>query len=1021
MHDDRKQTEDRLSRALEVRLPAALYRPTGVELELEVWHAPGEPVPATEAIVQSYEPIEPGTAWGRAWSTSWLHVTGSVPPRQFKGRSLELVVDLGFLGGPGFTCEGLVHLPDGTPVKGLHPHNHHLPLRDGQIKIDYYIEAAANPQVISGHTPTQLGDWDTAGDEPLYTLGEVAVLELDTDVFGLIRDLEVAGELLHELPTDGARRWQLTAAVGHALDAFDNGDVPAARKALAGVLAAPATASAHRITAVGHAHIDSAWLWPLRETVRKVARTVSNVISLADDYPELVFAFSSAQQHAWLKEHHPKVWRRLKKAVADKVIVPVGGMWVESDTNMVGGEAMARQFVHGKRFFLEEYGIETDEVWLPDSFGYAAGLPQIVAQSATTYFLTQKISWNRVNLFPHHTFWWEGLDGTRVLTHFPPADTYNSDIRGTELAHAARTNRDKVDGNRSLLPFGFGDGGGGPTREMMERIRRTTDLEGSPTVTVGRPDDFFTTTDEAYGDTAQTWRGELYLEMHRGTYTSQARTKQGNRRSESKLREAELWAATAAVRDGAAYPYDALDRLWKRVLLHQFHDILPGSSIHWVHREAEEAYAEITSELDEIIDEAVTGLAGEGDTKISFNAGIGECATVPAMGAAPERDLGRVKVSRHGRGWTLANGLVTVKINNRGLVTSIVDHRTAADEFDREVLSGPSNLLQLHPDNPVTYDAWDVDSYYRNTVTDLTEVSHVEQVDGGVAVTRKFGESTVVQTITLAPAADRVDFAVDVDWHERHTFLKAGFQLDLQAEHSAAETQFGHVLRPTHENTSWDAAKFEICAHRYLHLAEADYGVALVNDATYGHDVRRIRTPQGSSGRKGVATEARLSLLRAPRYPDPEADQGRHVLRYALVVGCDTARAAQEGYAINLPARTVAGSGAEVEPLVSVDCPDIIVSAVKLADDRSGDVVVRLHQATGARSRGRLDLGFAAKDVVVTDLLERPIGGRGDGASPIGRADYDGPALPAPTVALRRGGVDLELRPFQLVTLRFER
>ncbi|HIT75791.1 MAG TPA: alpha-mannosidase [Candidatus Avipropionibacterium avicola] len=1014
MHDDRQQTEQRLHRVLTRRLPHALYRQTGIEPELTVWHAPGEPVPATDAIGQEYQPIAPGDPWGRAWSTSWIHVTAEVP-EEYADTTLELVVDLGYTGGPGFTCEGLIHTPDGIPVKGVHPENRYLVLPAGTTTIDLYIEAAANPDVGgTGFDPTPYGDWDSAGDEPIYRLGAIEVLVPEPEVAALRHDLEVAGDLAKSLPSEQARRWQLTAAIGRALDRLDTADIvgtaAAARAELTEALALPATASAHRITAVGHAHIDSAWLWPLRETVRKVARTVSNVCALAEDYPELVFAFSSAQQHAWVRDHHPQVWERLKKAVADGVVVPVGGMWVESDTNMVGAEAMCRQFVQGKRFFLDEYGIETDEVWLPDSFGYAAGLPQIVDQSATTYFLTQKISWNRVNKFPHHTFWWEGIDGTRVFTHFPSADTYNGTIRD-EISHASSNYADKAGNNRSLLPFGYGDGGGGPTREMMERIRRTGDLEGSPVVGIDTPAGFFDKAHDELAESAAVWSGELYLELHRGTLTSQHRTKQGNRRNEHLLREAELWAATAAVRHGADYPQEQLDRLWQQVLLLQFHDILPGTSIHWVHREAEQMHAQITAELEELIGNAQQVLAGDGDVAVVFNAAVSERDGVPAMGAARVRDRAKVKVAKQGKGWTISNGLITVTVDASGVLTSVIDHTDDTGETDREVLAGPSNLLQLHQDFPVRWDAWDVDSYYRNNVTDVTGVDTVRTIERGVEITRSVGGSTLVQTITVQPGENRVDFTLDVDWQETEKFLKAAFVLDIAADRSAAETQFGHLFRPTHANTSWDAARFEVAAHRYLHVAEEGYGAALVNESTYGHDVRRV-----SVGNE-IATEARLSLLRAPRYPDPDTDRGEHSFRYALAVEADTTRAVQEGYAINLPPRTVAGQGRAVAPLVSVDNPEIVVSAVKLADDGSGDVIVRLYQATGARSHGVLATDFGAKSVVATDLLERPIGKRRKGASPISADSRAARLKPV----LRSGEVELDLRPFQMATLRFTR
>lgn len=466
---------------------------------------------------------------------------------------------------------------------------------------------------------------------------ELTVFE--TEVWELVQDLEVLYDLMTQLDTADARRYGILRAVGAALDALDLADVPGtapgARTCLAQVLAAPANASAHHISAVGHAHIDSAWLWPLRETVRKVARTASNMVSLMDEHPEFVFAMSQAQQLDWIKTYRPELFERVKKKIADGQFVPVGGMWVESDTNMVGGEAMARQFLYGKKFFLDEFGIETQNVWLPDSFGYTAAMPQLVKLSGSKWFLTQKISWSQVNKFPHHTFWWEGIDGTRVFTHFPPVDTYNSDLGGAQLAHAARNYREKGRGSHSLAPFGWGDGGGGPTREHLARARRQRDLEGSPKVRIERPDAFFERAHAEYED-APVWAGELYLELHRGTYTSQARTKQGNRRSESLLREAELWAATAAVRvAGYAYPYEDLERIWKTVLLHQFHDILPGSSIAWVHREARETYALVREELQGITLAAQQALAGQGTEELVFNCAPHTRRGVPAAWGGP--------------------------------------------------------------------------------------------------------------------------------------------------------------------------------------------------------------------------------------------------------------------------------------------------------------------------------------------------------------------------------------------------
>src|SRR5690606_12590930 len=463
---------------------------------------------------------------------------------------------------------------------------------------------------------------------------------------------------------------------------LDIADVPAtaaaARAMLAPALASPARASAHRLSAVGHAHIDSAWLWPLRETVRKVARTAANVTALMDEHPEFVFAMSQAQQLAWIKQHRPEVYRLVREKVATGQFVPVGGMWVEADTNMPGGEAMARQFVHGKRFFLDELGVETEEVWLPDSFGYSAALPQLVRLSGARWFLTQKISWSQFNRFPHHTFQWEGLDGTRVFTHFPPVDTYNATLSGAEMAHLVRNFADKGVANRSMVPFGHGDGGGGPTREMLARAARLRDLEGSPRVEIEPPARFFAKAAEDYAD-PPVWVGELYLETHRGTYTSQAGNKRGNRRSEHLLYEAELWAATAAVRTGHPYPYEQLDRIWKTVLLHQFHDILPGSSIAWVHRESRETYARVTEELETIIAAAQRALAGDPASggEVVFNAAPHARGGVPARGATrtPGPAAPTTRTALAG-GWVLDNGLIRATVDERGLLRSVVDLAT---------------------------------------------------------------------------------------------------------------------------------------------------------------------------------------------------------------------------------------------------------------------------------------------------------------------------------------------------------
>jgi alpha-mannosidase len=692
-----------------------------------------------------------------------------------------------------------------------------------------------------------------------------------------------------------------------------------------------------------------------------------------------------------MKRYYPELFERIRSRVAEGRFVPVGGMWVESDTNLPGGEALARQFVAGKGFFLREFGLDTQEVWLPDSFGYSGALPQIVAASGSRYFLTQKTSWNETNRMPHHTFFWEGIDGSRVFTHFPPTDTYNSDLSAKDLARAQRQYAEKGVSNVSMTPFGFGDGGGGPTREMLAAAHRAHDLEGSPTVSLGSPQHFFETA-EAELPAPQVWSGEMYLEFHRGTYTSQARTKQGNRRSEHLLREAELWAATAASAGLIEYPYDELQELWEIVLLQQFHDILPGSSIAWVHQQAEANYAEVATRLEAVISVALAALAGDGSAAVSFNAapvasgGVG--ALAGALAPLPEP----VRATADGDGFLIDNGLVVVRFDAAGLVASLVDSSTGRELIAPGEVGG---LLQVFRDTPNQWDAWDIDQSYRRGRTDLREAESVVLQDAAVVVVRRFGDSTITQRYWLEAGEPELQLETTVDWHETQKLLKLGFPLDVHADRAASEVQFGHVYRPTHSNTSWDFARFETSAHRWVHVAEPGFGVAVTNDSSYGHDITRTTRDGG-----GTTTLVRQSLLRAPTFPDPHADQGLHVLRSSVRVAPGVLDAAHGGYRINLPVRTVQGDHG-AEPIVSVSSPAVVVEAVKLAEDRSGDLIVRMYEAQGAKARATVSLGFEASAVWLTDLLEREV----DGA---GRWTAGQP-------------IDLSLRPFELVTLRVAR
>ncbi|MGA9279614.1 alpha-mannosidase, partial [Ilumatobacter sp.] len=804
----------------------------------------------------------------------------------------------------------------------------------------------------------------------------------------------------------------------------------------------------HRIIATGHAHIDTAWLWPIRETIRKCTRTFASAVDLMDADPAYRFSCSQAQQYAWIEERHPELFARIVEKVANGQWIPVGGMWVEADMNLPSGESLARQIIYGQRYFTEKFGAPCREVWIPDVFGYPAGLPQLFAAGGMTRFVTQKLSWNKQNRFPHHTFWWEGLDGTRVLTHFPPVDTYNAEITPGEVGHSVANFKEHTWSDVSLMPFGHGDGGGGPTREMLERVHRLAVIDPEATLEIGSPDDLFTALErEAMrGAPVPVWRGELYFEMHRGTLTSQINTKLGNRRVERAFFAAELWEATHGMReDTADSDIRPIAEIWPDVLTQQFHDILPGSSIAWVHRDAElvflQAYLDLAhhtgTHVSALVSSPVSVANPSGvafDGVHVFDAGFpsldpdrweehgllpdlptplpdllarsphqrigpSEFAVAfdaPAFGVAelsPRATTDRVVVTD----CSMTNGHLAVRWNAQGELTSVIDIASR-----RELIPNgeTSAVLELGRDQPVEYDAWDLESWARE---------HSRPVDGGtvtieadgplvgrVHVSRSFGPSCVVTTYELRAESRQLDIELHIDWHHSEHLLSIAFPLDVRADTAACDVQFGVTHRPTHPSSPWDAAKFEVCAHRYVSVSEPSFGVAVLNDGRFGHAI--------------FGGAIRVSLARAARYPDPDADQGPHRVRVALRPhdgDLGDVRAAAE--ALNRPLElTVIGTGGDlpergdVTPIISIVGADggpacgVEVDAIKLADDGSGDLIVRLHEAVGDRTKITISARSRIGAASYCDLMETAQRGEevGDGVL----------AIP--------------LRAFQLVTLR---
>lgn len=1044
------QQLERCDRVMQQRVKPHIHT-TLAACTLRSFHNPGEPVPSSEFLAKvrngqvSFEPFRVPGVWGTTWGTTWFEVNGHIDMAAVKGRKVELMVDLGWLDhrGPGFQSEGLVYRADGTAIKSANPCNHWIPLvyADGSSTVELdehgdftvYIEAAANP-FVEGPTPfspTELGEEATGTCDFPYTLSRMDVTIFNEDVFAYYMDLETVSSLIRELKDDDPRYWQLAKALQRSMNLYDERDletVAAARAELAGVLAEPAASSAIKHIAIGHAHIDSAWLWPVRETRRKVARTVSNVLALMDEDSDFTYAMSSAQQYEWLEDEHPDLFERMKARIAEGRFIPVGGMWVESDNMIPSGESLVRQITFGRRYFKEHLGVDPRGIWLPDSFGYTGSWPQIARRAGFDWFLTQKISWNDTTKFPHHSFMWEGIDGTRILTHFPPSDTYCSWMSMHELMYSQSNFLDKDLSRNAILLYGFGDGGGGPTREMTARIRRDHDLAGAPKIEFGTPDQLFDRVrkdivDDAQGETP-VFKGELYLELHRATLTAQQDMKRGCRQEESMLRVAEYLCAVASIKNpDYVYPREELDRIWKTLLLNQFHDILPGSAIAWVHRQARAEYERDIARLDGIILDAGRAIAAVNhDAAIIADAMIvpysrrAEDAWVVRPASALAEDGAttgaRVAVGHDGDALVLDNGRLHVRIEADGTVSSLVDQRNGRELVPAGTRLGRYEMLK---DEPSHWDAWDVQRDAFLTASPLAEAS-IESLDetgcGGVvvhAVARSEGVD-IRTSITLNPGSATMDFAADVDWHAVEKFLKVDMPISVQAMNAQYECQYGLVERPIAKNTRGDEAKFESCTHRFVRIADAGYAAAVVNASTYGSDVSPIHAAAAHGAGRG--TMVRLSLLSAPLYPDPRTDQGRHSFAWSLVADADMDAVLAEAARLNGP---VIGELPSVDPLVRLDdvTGGAVMDWVKLADDGSDDLIVRVYEAAGgdASATLRLDAALMGSDTSVREvnIMESA------------ELDAELPRALAGDEPVPADGAVIALAPFQLATLRIRR
>lgn len=981
--------------------------------------------------------IKPGSYWGE-WQTNFILRSDFKIPSEWAGQPVAVTLPLGDAGEWFGHPEALVFV-DGFAYAGCDR---------------FHQEILLDPAWNDGRTHTLLlHGWTGNGADPHTRLlmrpcQLVSIHQPTRDFTALTR---VALGVVEALDDNHPTYSRLLNALDAAFCAIDTrqpfepnfyDSIPVALTLLRQAIAAAGEPVDVTVTAAGHSHIDVAWLWTLAQTRRKAGRTFHTVIRMMEQFPDYCFTQSQPQLYDYVRQDYPALFETIKTQVQSGRWETIGGMWVEADCNLSGGEALARQFLLGRTFFRRHFGpqAESPVLWLPDVFGYAGNLPQLIKLAGLEYFFTIKIGWSQYNKMPYDTFWWQGLDGTQILTHFSPirkpgrwGGDYNASATPAEILEGWRTFKNKETSRRLLMAYGYGDGGGGPTREMQENLREMESFPGLPRVQRGKVIDFFRAAEKEAGGSFPVWNGELYLELHRGTYTTQARNKRANRQSEFLLHDAEFLAAVATlVAPDFAYPHADLHRAWELVCLNQFHDIIPGSSISQVYVDSLTQYAEVRQIGEAVQNRALTALAQttggnvllinptsfaqtspvfwpEGDlaclpTALPAQPVDGgllfEAGQIPPYSIQPLDDLmaagapGSLSVSTT----HLENDFLRVELTSAGDISRIFDKQNR-----REVMppGAIGNLWQAFEDRPLNWDAWDIDIFYddKQWLADPAElVAVVERgpLRAALEIRRRILNSPFTQRVSLHHNSRRLDFETVINWHERHILLKTAFPVEVLSPSATYEIQWGNVERPTHRNTSWDWAKFETCAHKWVDLSEGDYGVSLLNDCKYGHDIQD-KTPNGS--------QIRLTLLRSSTHPDPEADQGEHCFTYSLLPhagrwGTETIR---QAYILNDPLRvftlpqpaTDNPPPVQIGSFVSVDRPNVVIETIKQAEDDNG-IIVRLYECMRQRGPVTLHTGFSLAGVWRTNLLEE-----------------NETELPH-----NGNSVAFSIRPYQIVTLR---
>jgi len=972
--------------------------------------------------LSQYQSCKIGDEFGTSWHTHWFYVELAVPMEWIKKEyEVHFIWDS--------SSEAMVYNTDGKPLQGLTGGSRisYVVYKKGQKndldsngKVTYFVEMACCGLFGNFNGGNMLAGLDMG---KMFRLNECKLSVFDHEVWDLMHDFRVIMDCAKNLETSQSQRADEALFVGNEVCNIckpgDRSTYAPAKEIMKKFLESKNAPSQHTVYAVGHCHIDMAWLWPFSETRRKGGRSWSSQTELMKLYNPFSFCASSASLYEWVSQDYPALFDEIKKFNKEGRFHHVGGAWLEFDGYVPSGESMARQMLYGQRFFKKHFGSYCDTFFLPDTFGYSAQLPQLIHLSGMKYFLTQKLSWSRFNKFPHSTFQWKGIDGTRVLTHFPPADTYCGNGEVDEILRSQTNFKDKGRSNNSLYLFGIGDGGGGPMPNMIEKLDRMKDCAGLPKVVLGSSvSKFFEDTEHTSRD-LMTWDGELYLELHNGSYTNMANNKKSNRTCEILMRDAELYSTLRALlvdHSTTYYNKKMFDDVWKNMMLFQFHDVLPGTCIRLVYEVTDKEYINMIDKLKRNIEESTRALAenflkeetikdGNPNTLVLFNSlnfdrteviewaqnGINHYSEVALKGmecaAYPVETLKKLESSSDnctvfvGDTIQIDTDDYKIEVSPKGQIVSLLDKRTmeyGMKETMRDLVdkNGPFNLglntICIHDDVPIYWDAWDLWIYYQETKRELQADSY--KVDNDMKKHRATIEfkykisdkSTLTQTMVVYATSRRIDFKTTVDWHEEHKILRTYFPLSLRSDFVTCDIQSGNLRRPTTANTSWEVAKYEVCSHKFVDLSEATYGAALMNDCKYGYSAR--------------GNILGLSLLKSAKAPSEIADMGRHEFTYSLFPhkGCFAeSEVGEESLKLNTNLYRVWASTTLKErkgvQYVKCDKPNVVIDAFKLDEDELKSVIVRMHENLGGECKNRLEFPFDIKKPATVNILEEPM------------------------------------------------